>query len=81
MKVGELMEVLNRLEPDADVAVALDFKDDADLGVHEIMQIDKFELDNGDVAVILIVDAGGETDPENGITTVPPAVPPAANKN
>ncbi|MEO0394044.1 MAG: hypothetical protein AAF213_12505 [Pseudomonadota bacterium] len=81
MKVGELMEVLNRLEPDADVAVALDFKDDEDLGVHEIMQIDKFELENGDVAVILIVDAGDETDPENGIKNISPAVPPAANKN
>lgn len=77
MKVGELMEVLQNLEADADVAVALDFQDDADLGVHEIMQIDKFELDNGDVAVILIVDAGEDGDPEGGMTTVPAA----ANKN
>ncbi len=77
MKVGELMEVLKNLEADADVAVALDFQDDADLGVHEIMQIDKFELDNGDVAVILIVDAGDEAGPDDGMTTVPAA----ANKN
>ena len=77
MKVGELLEVLKSLEADADVAVALDYQDDADLGVHEIMQIDKFELDNGDVAVILIVDAGDEIGPDDGMTTLPAA----ANKN
>ncbi|MEM6902336.1 MAG: hypothetical protein AAF556_03760 [Pseudomonadota bacterium] len=76
MKVQELQEVLNRLEPDADVAVALDYQDDADLGVHEIMQIDKFELENGDVAVILIVEVGGD-EPEGALASVPPA----ANKN
>ncbi|MBV6632325.1 MAG: hypothetical protein KI792_04730 [Alphaproteobacteria bacterium] len=76
MKVQELQEVLNRLEPDADVAVALDYQDDADLGVHEIMQIDKFELENGDVAVILIVEVNGK-DPEGALASVPPA----ANKN
>ncbi|MAJ65662.1 MAG: hypothetical protein CL558_02500 [Alphaproteobacteria bacterium] len=77
MKVGELMEVLGRLEPDADVAVALDFQDEADLGVHEIVQIDKFELDNGDVAVILIVEATPDGEPDDNVTVVPPA----ANKN
>jgi hypothetical protein len=77
MKVGELMDVLNRLEPDADVAVALDYKDEADLGVHEIMQIDKFELDNGDVAVIFIVEVNGS----GGSAPSTPTLPPAANKN
>lgn len=78
MKVAELMSVLGSLEPDADVAVALDYRDDADLGVHEIMQIDKFELENGDVAVIFIVEVHDGSQPGNG---TPPHVPPAANRN
>jgi hypothetical protein len=82
MKVGELIDVLQKLEKNADVAVALDYQNDNDLGVHDIVQIDKFVLDNGDVAVVLIVDITDSADPgpvKHGSST--PPVPPAANKN
>jgi len=82
MKVGELIAVLQKLEKDADVAVALDYQNDNDLGIHDIVQIDKFVLDNGDVAVVFIVDVTDSVDPgpvKQGGNA--PSVPPAANKN
>lgn len=76
MKVGELISVLKELEDTAQVGIALDYKTQDDMGVHPIVQIDKFEMDNGDVTVVFIVEVD-ETDGE----TLKLNVPPAANKN